>query len=242
MQRKPVIGLTLDYEETDGYSQYPWYAMRHNYMRVIADLGATPIALPHEPDCVAHYINIIDGLLVTGGRFDIAPNLYGDTQVHNAVETKEKRTQFEWEIATQALKANMPLLGICGGEQLLNVVLGGSLVQYIPDEIAGAINHRQDEKRHLPTHDIYIAEGSLLHKIAGVSETVVNSSHQQSVKTPGKGVIVNAKAPDGVIEGIEVPDRDFCLGVQWHPEFLLSKTDHNIFEHFIQAAKKYKTS
>ena len=137
----PLIGITLDSEEPGGYSKMPWYALRQNYCDAVASAGGAPLALPHEPDMAAIYLDAIKGLVVTGGAFDVDPALFGDATRHATVKLKTKRTQFELAIVQGALARGLPVLGICGGQQLLNVALGGTLIQHIPDEVAGALAH-----------------------------------------------------------------------------------------------------
>jgi putative glutamine amidotransferase len=152
------------------------------------------------------------------------------------VTTKDRRTVFELAITRAALAADKPVLGICGGQQLLNVALGGTLVQHIPDEIAGALAHEQPNPRTEPGHTVAVVKGSLLHRITGMDELPVNSAHHQAVKDVAPGMVVDATASDGVIEGIEDPRRRFCLGVQWHPEYAISPGDLGIFAAFVGAA------
>ena len=129
------------------------------------------------------------------------------------------------------------VFGICGGQQLLNVVLGGSLIQHIPDEVAAPLAHEQPNPRTEPGHVVYVTEGTLLRHIVGARELPVNSAHHQAVKALGPGVKVNAVAPDGVIEGIERDGGAFCLGVQWHPEYAISDGDRKLFSAFVAAAR-----
>ena len=129
----PVIGITLDSEQPGSYSNFPWYALRENYIEAVSHAGGLPLALPHEMDWVDEYLDLIDGLVVTGGNFDVDPALFGDKKRHSSVTTKKNRTHFEIRIIKGALERNMPILGICGGQQLLHVVLGGRLIQHIPD-------------------------------------------------------------------------------------------------------------
>jgi putative glutamine amidotransferase len=185
---RPAIGLTLDAEPAGGYSKLPWYALRQNYCDVVTRAGGLPVLLPHEPEQAEAYLDRLDGLLVTGGAFDVDPALFGARARHPSVRTKDRRTAFELAIVTGALQREMVVLGICGGQQLLNVVLGGTLI------------------------------------------------HHQAAKEVGQGVVVNATAEDGVIEGIEHPGYRFCLGVQWHPEYLISPGDGRILEAFVAAA------
>jgi putative glutamine amidotransferase len=233
---QPVIGLTLDHEPPGGYSQYPWYAIRENYCSAVKHAGGLPVLLPHDPEMAEHYLDLVDGLIVTGGGFDVDPALFGAESRHPSVKTKDRRTAFELAAAKGALAREMPVLGICGGEQLLAVALGGTLVQHIPDEIAGALPHRQPNPRNEPGHEVHIVAGTLLHRITGADSLAVNSAHHQAVKTAGPGVVVDAMAADGVVEGIEDPRRPFCLGVQWHPEFALSEGDRRIFRALVEAA------
>ena len=144
---QPVIGVTLDSEEPGGYSRLPWYALRQNYCEAVARAGGLPILLPHEPSQAEAYLERIDGLVVTGGAFDVDPALFGAATRHATVKLKTKRTAFEIEITKGALARNMPVLGICGGQQLLNVVLGGTLIQHIPDEVSDALAHEQPNPR-----------------------------------------------------------------------------------------------
>jgi putative glutamine amidotransferase len=232
----PLIGITLDSEEPGGYSKFPWYAVRENYSSSVVRAGGLPLMLPHEIERIGDYLDLIDGLIVTGGAFDIDPALFGADARHPTVTLKSHRTDFEWSITKGALDRDMPVLGICGGQQLLNVVLGGTLIQHIPDEIDAALAHEQPNPRDEPGHDVAVVAETLLHRIAGGTALSVNSAHHQAVKNVGPGVVVNARAPDGVIEGIEAPDRRFCLGVQWHPEFAIDPADTRIFDAFVAEA------
>ncbi|MGQ0664897.1 MAG: gamma-glutamyl-gamma-aminobutyrate hydrolase family protein [Pseudomonadota bacterium] len=233
---RPAIGITLDAEPPGGYSKLPWYALRENYCAAVARAGGLPLLLPHEPDLAADYLARIDGLVVTGGAFDLDPALFGAAARHASVKTKDRRTAFEWALARAAHDADRPLLGICGGQQLLNVVLGGTLIQHIPDEVKGALAHEQSGPRDRPGHTVAVVPGTLLHRVTGALELAVNSAHHQAVKEVGSGIVVNALAPDGVIEGIEDPRRRFCLGVEWHPEYGIGPGDERIFEAFVRAA------
>jgi putative glutamine amidotransferase len=237
MSRRPVIGLTLDAEQPGGYSNYPWYALRRNYMDAVAAAGGLPVALPHDAALAGDYLDHIDALIVTGGGFDVDPSLYGDATRHATVTLKENRTQAELALAQGALGRDMPVLGICGGQQLLAVALGGTLIQHIPDAIPNALPHRQPNPRHQPGHTVSVVPGTLLHRIVGVAEMHINSAHHQAVRDPGRFAIVNATAPDGVIEGVEDARHRFCLGVQWHPEYFIDPGDRRIFDALIAACR-----
>lgn len=238
MKSAPVIGITLDFETAPTYSKMPWYALRENYCTSVSRFGALPLPLPHEVAHVEQYLGMIDGLMITGGAFDVSPEYYGEKTTSDKVSTKDARTAFEFAITKGAMERKIPILGICGGEQLLNVVLGGTLIQHIPDSIPNALEHEQKNPRTEPGHEVAITPGTLLHKIAGSAKANVNTAHHQAVGRLAPGAVVNATSSDGVIEGIEFPAHPFCLGVQWHPEYFVDAADAKIMEAFVAACKK----
>ena len=234
----PVIGLTLDHEPTGGYSRFPWYAMRENYFTAITRAGGLPIALPHYPERVTEYLTLIDGLVVTGGAFDVDPALFGAKTRHHSVTTKNRRTQFELAVIRAAHRADIPVLGICGGQQLMNVALGGTLIQHIPDAIPNALAHEQPNSRDEAGHSVSLTSESELLRITQRARMEVNSAHHQAVEKPAPSFTINALAPDGVIEGIEDVSRRWFIGVQWHPEFAIDPGDLRLFESFLVACQE----
>jgi putative glutamine amidotransferase len=242
MPQRPVIGLTLDIErpeaspEGGGRRRLPSYALRENYCAAVVRAGGVPVLLPHETELAETYLAGLDGLIVTGGAFDVDPAIFGASERHPSVTTKDQRTAFELAATRAALASDLPVLGICGGQQLLNVALGGTLVQHIPDEVAGALAHEQPNPRDEAGHKVRITPGTLLHRIVGAEELAVNSAHHQAVHEIAPGLVVDAVAPDGVIEGIEDPRRRFCIGVQWHPEFEISAGDTRLFAALVAAS------
>jgi putative glutamine amidotransferase len=236
MSKRPLIGLTLDAEPPGGWSKYPWYALRQNYTEAVNAAGGLAVALPHDAGMAEQYLDRLDGLIVTGGAFDIDPALYGDTMRHETVALKESRTGAELLLLNGAMARGMPVLGICGGEQLLAVALGGTLIQHIPDAVADALTHEQTTLHDEAAHEVMITPGTLLHKITGGGSMKVNSSHHQAVRDAGRSRI-NAVAADGVIEGIEDPAQRFCIGVQWHPEYLIGPGDVAIYAALIAACQ-----
>jgi putative glutamine amidotransferase len=233
---RPIIGITLDSEPAGGWSKMPWYALRQNYCDAVARAGGLPVPLPHEPELASEYLARLDGLLITGGAFDVDPSLFGASARHVTVKTKDRRTAFEYAVTRGAIEADKPVLGICGGQQLMNVVLGGTLIQHIPDEVKDPLPHEQPNPRTEAGHPVKIVAGTLLPRVVKALELPVNSAHHQAVKDVGKGIVINAVAPDGVIEGIEDPRRRFVIGVEWHPEYSISPGDDRIFDAFIRAA------
>jgi putative glutamine amidotransferase len=233
----PLIGITLDSEQPGGYSKMPWYALRQNYCDCIAAAGGLPLPLPHQPELAAAYLDRLDGLLITGGAFDVDPALFGADSRHRSVTLKTRRTDFELAMVKGALARDLPLFGICGGEQLLAVALGGTLIQHIPDEVPGALAHEQPNPRTEAGHAVRVRDHTLLSRIVGQTTLAVNSAHHQAVKAVPDGILVNSLAEDGVIEGIEDPARRFCLGVQWHPEYLINAGDGRLFDAFVGACR-----
>lgn len=233
----PAIGITLDSEEAGGYSKYPWYALRQNYCQSIAEAGGLPLPLPHHPELATAFLDRIDGLVLTGGAFDVDPALFGVAERHDTVVLKRARTEFEMAIITGALARDLPILGICGGQQLLNVALGGTLIQHIPDAVPGCLAHEQPNPRHQAGHPVDIVAGTRLADMVGAGPISVNSAHHQAVDRVAPGCVVNARAADGVVEGIEDPARRFCVGVQWHPEFIISAADSKLLAAFIAACR-----
>ncbi|MBF0249536.1 MAG: gamma-glutamyl-gamma-aminobutyrate hydrolase family protein [Alphaproteobacteria bacterium] len=237
----PVIGITLD-SETGGpeeYSKFPWYALRQNYVAAVVRAGGLPLLLPHEMELLDIYAADLDGLLITGGAFDVDPALYSGGERHDTVTTKDHRTQFEMGLLKRAMERDIPVLGICGGQQLLHVALGGRLIQHIPDELPEALSHEQPNPRDEVSHDVEIFPDTLLADIVGETHIRVNSAHHQAARDEPQGVRINARAPDGVIEGMEAINMTFCLGVQWHPEFEITPADTRIFAAFVEAAREY---
>ena len=159
MTGRPTIGLILDSEGPGGHSEQPWYAIRENYCAAVVRAGGLPVLLPHEPDHAEASLDGLDGLFVTGGHFDMDPAHFGAESRHDTVKTKDRRTKFELARARAARGRGLPSLGICGGQQLPNVVLGGTRIQHIPDEVAGALEHEQTNPRHEPGRPVALVAG-----------------------------------------------------------------------------------
>jgi len=233
--KKPIIGITLDNEEPGRYSKFPWYAIRQNYLHSVYQLGGIPFPLFHSMHSAKDIFSLIDGLVITGGNFDIDPKKYGkDAGVSRII--KNNRTIFETTICQMCLDANKPILGICGGEQLLNVVCSGTLIQDISSSNANAFEHEQLNPRNQTSHSVNIKQKTKLHKIIKKQKIQVNSAHHQAIAKPGKDLIISGHADDGIIEAIEHFNHNWCIGVQWHPEFLITPEDKLLMKDFVRAS------
>ncbi len=237
MKKKPLIGLTLDLENNKSYSKYPWYAIRQNYCCAVSNMGGIPVPLVYDINSINTMVEKLDGFIITGGAFDVNPSYFSEKTKFGNVVTKESRTEYEIKLCNNILKNNLPLLGICGGQQLLNVIYGGSLIQDIDKEINTTIKHEQPNPRNQTSHSVKIIKNTFLSTIVKTNNIKVNSAHHQAVKKVGSGLNVNALAPDGIIEGIEDKSLSFCMGLQWHPEFLIEASDRLIYKKFIQIAR-----
>lgn len=231
--RRARIGLTLDLDEATGE-----YRLARAYADAVLRAGGLPVPIPFGEEGAGAYLALCHGLVVTGGAFDIPPERYGEARRAGCGPAKPERTASEWALCEAALAGRIPLLGVCGGMQLLNVVCGGSLHQDLAQDV-GISGHEQPPPRDVPHHRLEIAPGTLLGRLVGPEPLAVNSSHHQAVRAPGAGVLVTARAPDGVVEAIELPDLPFAVGVQWHPERLAEREPRQLalFRGLVQAAQ-----
>ena len=232
-----MIGVTLDSEPAGGYAKLPWYALRENYCDVVAAAGGLPMALPHEPDLAEHYLALIDGLVVTGGAFDVDPALYGGGERHAHGDAQGAAHPVRVGDDPGCRRARQ-----AGARHLRRPAAaqrrpGRHADPAHPRRRAGRPRPRAAQPAHRarPRGQRSLA-GSLLHRITGADSLPVNSAHHQAAERVGAGIVVSATAPDGVIEAIEDPRRRFCLGVQWHPEYGISPGDTALIEAFVRAA------
>jgi len=212
-----------------------------DYLESVRRAGATPLELTLADD-PAEIVARVDGLLLTGGG-DVDPTLYGATPHATYDPADPGRDAFEIALVRAGLAAGKPVFAICRGMQLLNVALGGDLVQDIPTEVNGAAHHDVREPRYAIAHEVWATEGSrfatlMREKLVDGESCQVNSRHHQAVKHVGTGLEIVATAPDGVIEAVERPGT-FCLGVQWHPEnFWRTGEFRPLFEGFVDACRR----
>ncbi len=200
----------------------PRQSLNRPYVWAVERAGGVPIILPvtTEPEVIARYLGVVDGLLLSGG-VDLAPACYGQEPHPRLGEVDLDRDATELPLVREALAQDVPIFAICRGIQTLNVALGGTLYQDLPSEFPSDIAHQQSElklARDRFSHSIRIQPGSRLHAIVGAEEMQTNSFHHQALREVAKELIVTAKAPDGVIEAAEIPDRRYVLAVQFHPE------------------------
>ena len=213
----------------------------HDYEESVRRAGGEPIILDRALHRPADVVRDFDGLLLAGGG-DVLPSVYGEAAHPTFAAAEPGRDEYEIELTRLALERDLPLLAVCRGIQVLNVALGGTLIQDIPSEVTHAEPHDVREPRVAIAHDVWVTSGSLLERLMRErvdDESVpVNSRHHQAVKRLGSGLVVTATAPDGVVEAVEEPTRSFCLGVQWHPEnFYRTGEFSPLFEGLITAAK-----
>lgn len=239
---QPLIGISVgagNSHEANGTA----LRVRSTYPRAVAAAGGIPLLIPLEMDeqALRAIYERLDGMVLTGGG-DIEPSRYGAEASPLTVGVHAGRDQIEIQLAQWAVEDDKPLLGICRGNQVLNVALGGTLIQDIHEEIPGSLEHdhsTDDWFTRLP-HGVKFARGSKIHTALGLDgdRLAVNTMHHQSVGTVASSLCVVASADDGVIEGIEHPERRFIVGVQWHPEALFSQHEPHLrlFKSLVTAA------
>lgn len=233
---KPMIAIVSLYDEKlESYWMLPGYAQG------LEAAGAAPVILPltTDPAALQRYAQTFDGFLFPGGH-DLDPALYGQNPTDQCGTVCPQRDSMERKLFPLALETGKPMLGICRGIQLFNVMLGGSLYQDIPTECPSDVEHHETPPYDKVAHPVTVEQGTPLYQAVGVAQMGVNSYHHQGIKALGKGLRVAAKAPDGMVEAVYLPDHPFALAVQWHPEFsrLSDENSRRIFEAFVKAARK----
>jgi putative glutamine amidotransferase len=221
---RPRIAVTCDFEhKTDARgAPAPRFWLSETYVRTLSQAGADPYILPHLGDIdeqrAKDLLGPMQALVVSGGAFDIDPALYGQAKHPSCGPLAPTRTRFEAQLLKVALARDLPVLGVCGGMQLMAVLGGGSLYQDVSLRPHTDV-HEQPFDKTKPSHSVRVRDGSLLRRLTGQASLEVNSTHHQLVHQPGS-YEPSGHSPDGVIEALEDPSRAFCLGVQWHPEAL----------------------
>ncbi len=210
------------------------------YAECVARAEGIPLHFPSIPssDFIKDALALIDGLVLTGGA-DIHPSYYGETVSAPVVLSPEQRTNFDIALFRAAMEAGKPILAICHGMQIMNVALGGTLIQDLATQSPSSISHRGEKEYEFARHKVVIESGSKLASIlGGIKEFEVTSTHHQAIKREAEGLVITAKAPDGVIEGLEFPANPKIMGVQWHPEKdPQSEPTLRLFDALIEMAK-----
>jgi putative glutamine amidotransferase len=217
-------------------------ALGERYLDAVRAAGGMPVILaPVVPEAVDFLLGRLDAVVLSGGP-DLHPSAYGALPHPQLGPTEPALDGFELELARAAVARGVPVLGICRGMQVLNVALGGSLHQHLPD-LDGGLNHRQERASGEPTHRVTLARDSRLTKVIGRRYVEVNSFHHQGLHALGKGLAIAGRAPDGHIEAVEVRGRRFTFGVQWHAECLVDRPEHlALFRGLVRAARGHEVA
>jgi gamma-glutamyl-gamma-aminobutyrate hydrolase PuuD len=225
--RRPVILMTCDVGVDDNQPSETMLRLRHNYGVAIHAAGGLALILPPEAKILPAALALCQGVLLTGSDA--------------GVTVLPLRAAFEQALIEQALALNLPILGICHGMQALGMALGGGITRDDPALLSTGSTHLPHAIPDAPAHEVTFAPGSLLASVAVRQRVMVNSLHRHRLHGAGR-FSVTAKAPDGVIEGIESPATPFCIGVQWHPEYRLTETDKGVLQAFVAAAARHQTT
>lgn len=236
MLERPVIGILMDYEAEGSFSSRPHYALRTGYFDAVWNAGGTPIAVPYIDEAVDAFLDLCGGFLFPGGTYPFPARLYGE--IDDGTENLHPRFAFEEQLMRRVVDQDRPVLGVCAGMQVLAGLYGGTFYRNVHSVIKTSIDHLNERPAEQTAHGITIKSGSRLHDILGGTEFQVNTAHKEALSNQPKGLVVNAHAEDGVVEGVEVDGKRFCLGVQWHPEFFATDPDpnFNLFKSLITAA------
>ena len=249
---RPIVGLTTsELRQTDPGEQIPHadagreeIVLGAGYIRALAAAGGAPVVMPPiDPDAVPSFLAGLAGVCLSGGP-DVDPQWYGAQRHPKLGPTEPEVDRFELAVVREAERLGMPLLAICRGAQVLNVAHGGDVIQDLADKAVGSVRHRRDEPTDpVVWHEVDVKHGSLLARALGAERLEVNSFHHQAPGRVGDGLRVVARAPDGIVEGLEAPGAEFELGVQWHPEGFADRPEQAaLFAAFVEAARRYAAS
>ena len=242
---RPLIGITLNPKYPNlkyPYQDLPYDRLAHTYIDAIRGAGGIPLLLPTNLSAeeLLSLRDRLDGVLLSGGG-DIAPERFNGIPSATISDVCPERDNLEFALVKMSLETDWPLMGICRGIQVINTALGGNLYTDIPSQYDSRIAHYTpiDKKRDYLAHEVTIVAGTRLNEITGQAALQVNSFHHQAVQRVSDRLQVSASASDGLIEGVEIPEQRFFLGVQWHPECLpQSKEQQALFSAFIRAAQR----
>lgn len=234
----PRIGLLLDHQESGTFSRRPHHALRVAYFEAIWAAGGLPVAIPYVAEAWPAYLDLCQGFVTPGGDYPFPAEWYVSPPGMVGV-CHHPRFAFETRITRDLLARDRPLLGICAGMQVLAGVMGARFHRDLHLAIETDIDHVNQRPAEERAHEVAITPGSLLHRLVGQPRMSVNTAHREAAAESPEGLLVSARAPDGVIEAVEVPGKRFALGVQWHPEFFPEpgSPDRRIIEGLVAAAR-----
>lgn len=231
--RSPLIGLTMYPRDAENK-----VSARVEYIEAVRRAGGIPLLVPPGEERVQEVLDVIDGLLLVGGG-DIDPALYGGRPHESVYNVSPERDSMEIELARRVAKEGIPTLGICRGAQVLNVALGGTLHEHLPDVVGDSVAHRTPDR--LPTrHPVRIEKGTRTAEVFGTHELEPSSWHHQAVRDVAPGLAVAARAPDGTVEAIEMRGHPWLIGVQFHCELRAAAdpAEQRVFDALVQAAAR----
>ncbi len=230
-----AIGVTSIPRPTRAaFGEVPHETVPEMYLDVVRQAGGMPLVLPVHGAFEPELLERLDGVVLTGGG-DVNPGLYQRERSPLTTGVDLERDLFEFELARDAVARNMPLLAICRGVQLLNVALGGTLLQDVGFDVPDAIEHCDLAHWDQEVHAVDLEPGSFLEAVLG-SSIRVNSLHHQGLDELGEGLVTAGRAEDGLVEAVELPSKSFVVGVQWHPECLgPSHPSFELFRSFVSA-------
>jgi putative glutamine amidotransferase len=230
---RPVIGVTTYARNAAGS-----YALPAEYVAAVLRAGGLPllIAAVWEPGLASHYLKRLDGLVLAGGG-DLDPAGYGGRPHETMYEMDPDRDRLELDLVRELLRHPRPTLAVCRGMQLVNVALGGTLIEHLPDEVGEAVRHRQPPRDAVP-HAVRLHADSRLAAILATTEICPMSWHHQGIRSLGAGLTAVAHAPDGTIEALELESQPALVAVQWHPELTAHEdaTQQRLFDHLVEQA------
>ncbi len=231
----PVIGIT-----TYGRDDRGRYTLPSEYVSAVERAGAVPMLIPPIPEHAQRYLDLVDGVVLAGGG-DILPQHYRGSAHELNYGMDAARDELELALARELMRRQQPTLAICRGMQIMNVALGGSLIEHLPAVVGETVLHRKPPRDPTP-HAVQVKAGSRLAAVTGHTQMQTMSWHHQAIRAVAPGFEVVATAPDGTIEAVELPNQPWLLAVQWHPELTAheDESQQRLFDALVSATKHTK--
>lgn len=240
MTRRPLIVLSPDENEHDTRrGKVAHYHIEKSYLHAVLDAGGLPLVVPYatDDDALDAMIDLADGVVLTGGAFDIDPRLFGEAPHEKLGTLKPRRTALEIALYQRARERDLPLLAVCGGMQLVVALRGGTLWQDLWSQTDTDVPHEQDPPKSVAGHDVSVVANTRFETIVGPETLGVNSTHHQAVKQLPPDLVAAAIAPDGIVEAYEDPAARWMIGVQWHPEAMPHARQQALYRALVDAAR-----